>query len=96
VSRFLISASSELELGAIRGRLAQAGIPVLAQGALQDRGVEFATSRDIYVNDEDLERAKAVLAEGSGFSDDELAALSEQAFEDAVDPSPHAPRNRDR
>jgi hypothetical protein len=39
----------------------------------------------MYVNDEDLERAKAVLVEASGFSDDELAALSEQALEDAID-----------
>jgi hypothetical protein len=85
VARFLASASSELEVAAIRGRLADAGIPVLAQGALQDRGVPLASSRDMYVNDEDLERAKAVLAEASGFSDDELAALSEQALEDAID-----------
>lgn len=85
MSRFLVSANSELEMAAIRGRLSDAGIPVLAQGALQDKGVEFASSRDIYVDDRDLERARAVLAEGSDFSDDDLAALSQQAFEEATE-----------
>jgi Putative prokaryotic signal transducing protein len=85
-SRFLISANSELEVAAIRGRLADAGIPVLAQGALQDKGVQFASSSDIYVKDEALERANGVLAEGSDFSDDDLAALSQQAYEEATEP----------
>jgi hypothetical protein len=84
MARFLISVNSELEAEAIRGRLSGAGIGALAQGALQDKGIELGTSRDIYVNDEDLDRAKAVLAEGASFTDDELAELSEQAYDEAM------------
>lgn len=90
MSRFLVSAKGELEVVTIRDRLSEAGIPVVVQSSLEDVGVPLASSRDIYVNDEDLERAKTVLAEGADFSDDELAALSQRAFQEATE-SPTRP-----
>jgi hypothetical protein len=86
MARYLTTASSEFESGAIRGRLSEAGIHVLEEGALDERGVAFARSRDIYVDDRDLERAKAVLQENQDFDEDELARLSEEAYRKAVDP----------
>jgi Putative prokaryotic signal transducing protein len=84
--RFLTTARSEFEADAIRGGLSEAGIPVLAHGALQDEGQMLLTGRDIYVNDEDLERAKAVLDSGDeGFDEDELARLSDEAYREATE-----------
>lgn len=84
--RFLTTASSEFEAHAIRGRLTEAGIPILAQGALQDAGEMLLKGRDIYVNDQDLERAKSILASGGEeFDEDELARLSEQAYREATE-----------
>jgi hypothetical protein len=84
--RYLTTASSEFEASAIRGRLSEAGIQILEQGALDERGVAFVHSRDIYVDDRDLERAKTALRASEDFDEDELARLSEQAYRKAVDP----------
>ena len=86
MARYLTTASSEFEAGAIRGRLAEAGIHVLEQGSMDERGVEFAHSREIYVDDRDLDRAKTALSSNEGFDEDELARLSEEAYRRAVDP----------
>jgi hypothetical protein len=84
VTSYLTTARNEPELDAICGRLADAGIRVLAQGALDRLGVPFATSRDIYVNDDDLERARQVLSSNQDFDEDELARLSEQSYREAT------------
>lgn len=86
MTRYLTTASGEVEACAIRARLAEAGIHVLEQGPLDKDGVAFAHSRDIYVDDCDLERSKTVLRAGGDFDEDELARLSEQAYREAVDP----------
>lgn len=86
MARYLTTASSEFEASAIRGRLSEAGIQVLEQGALDEVGAAFVHSRDIYVDDRDLERAKTALRANEGFDEDELARLSEQAYREAVDP----------
>ena len=86
MARYLTTASSEFESAAIRGRLSEAGIHILEEGALDERGVQFAHSRDIYVDDRDLERARAVLQENQDFDEDELVRLSEEAYRKAVDP----------
>ena len=90
-----MTAKNEPELDAICGRLADAGIPVLAQGALDKLGIPFATAREIYVADEDLQRARAVLSANEGFDDAELARLSEQAYREATEPgAPDQPSRR--
>lgn len=86
MARYLTTASSEFEADAIRGRLSEAGIQILEQGALDKVGAAFVHSRDIYVDDRDLERAKTALRASKGFDEDELARLSEQAYRKAVDP----------
>jgi hypothetical protein len=89
VSRYLTTASSEFEADAIRGRLAEAGIPVIAQGAMDEHGIEFAHTRDVYVNDGDLERAREILKSDERFDEDELARLSEESYREATqDPPP--------
>lgn len=85
MARYLTTATSEFEANAIRGRLSEARISLLAQGALQDDGVTLVTGRDIYVNDNDLERAKAILKSDEGFDEDELARLSEQSYREATE-----------
>ena len=86
MARYLITASSEFEASAIRGRLREAGIQALEQGegAFDERRA-FAHSRDIYVDDHDLERAKTALRDSEGFDEDELARLSEEAYRKVVD-----------
>lgn len=81
-----MTASSEFEASAIRGRLSEAGIQALEQGPLDDSGVVFAHSRDIYVDDRDLERAKTTLRASEGLDEDELARQSEEAYRKALDP----------
>jgi hypothetical protein len=85
MARYLTTASSEFEVDAIRGRLSEAGILVLAQGALDEHGVEFVHSHDVYVNDDDLEHAKLVLEVSEDIDEDELARLSEQAYREATE-----------
>lgn len=86
MARYLTTASSEFEADAIRGRLSEAGIQVLEQGPLDKVGAAFVHSRDIYVDDRDLERSKTALRASEGVDEDELARLSEQAYRKAVDP----------
>jgi hypothetical protein len=52
---------------------------------MEEHGIEFAHLRDIYVNDHDLERARAVLRADEGFDENELARLSEKAYREATD-----------
>jgi hypothetical protein len=72
-------ASNEAEAEMICGRLAADGISATHKGGdIPQRGDSGA--RDVFVEEAEAERARAVLA-GPPFSDEELAALSEQAAE---------------
>jgi hypothetical protein len=77
------STTNEAEAEAIGSRLNAAGI-----GAVVKRGggadlpqLGASGSRDVYVEDLHVERARALL-ETQEFTDDELEALSMQAYED--------------
>jgi flagellar biosynthesis/type III secretory pathway M-ring protein FliF/YscJ len=82
--RGVAGARTEPEAELIVQRLAQAGISAVSQ--LSSGNPEFGASggRTIYVEEDDVERARAALADAEqGFSDEELAELSEQAAREA-------------
>jgi Putative prokaryotic signal transducing protein len=74
--QFLITASSAFEAEIVCSRLREAGIEPLWQGSEMPRSGEIVM-RDIYVEDDELERAKQVLAEAEDFDEEELIRLSE-------------------
>lgn len=74
--QFLITASSAFEAEIVCSRLREAGIEPLWQGSEMPRSGEIVM-RDIYVEDDDVERAKKVLAEAQDFDEEELIRLSE-------------------
>lgn len=63
MARFLTTASSEFEAEMIRERLAEAGIAVLIEGTGASPRAFAGGKRDIYVEDEVLERAQEALRE---------------------------------
>lgn len=67
-------------------RLTDAGIQPLASGA---SGKLTTGSQDIYVQDTDLDRARAVLKDAEAVSDQELTELSQDATRQ-TDPSSEA------
>ncbi len=82
--RPVAGAQNEPQAELIVQRLAAAGISAVSQ--LSSGNPEFGSSggRTIYVEEADIERARAALAdEGPAFTDDELAELSERAGREA-------------
>jgi Putative prokaryotic signal transducing protein len=72
--------SSEPEAEMIRERLLAAGIHAVSQRTIGGPQWGFSGARAVFVNAEDLDRAREVLAsEERPVSDDELARLSEEA-----------------
>jgi hypothetical protein len=87
VLRPVAGARNEPEAELIVQRLAQAGISAVSQ--LSSGNPEFGSSggRTIYVEEDDLARAREALADTEQpFSDEELAELSEQAAREAQEP----------
>lgn len=82
MSEFLTTASNQFEAQIICERLAEAGIQALVQGGFDDKGILAGTARDIYVNDDDVGRARDALSADEGFSEEELTRLSEEAVEE--------------
>jgi hypothetical protein len=90
-------AGSALEASLIVGRLREAGIPCVQRGGAADsspggfnRGA-VSEGRSVYVQEADLERARAVIkADEGGFDEEELARLSEESAREALgeDPPP--------
>ena len=78
--RHLTSAGTEFEADIILERLSEAGIQAVQQGPLAPRG-GYPSARDIYVDERDLERAHAALKAAEGFSEEELAELSEHPIQ---------------
>ncbi len=77
--KYLTSANNEFEATIIAERLGEAGISPLVQGGPSGRGISVAIPRDIYVEDQDFERAHEVLKAAEDTSDEELAELSDAA-----------------
>jgi hypothetical protein len=73
------TASSGAEADLICQRLAEAGIQATSQRSIG--GPEWGTSggQYVYVESTQLDRARELLAAGSGISDEELAKMAEDA-----------------
>jgi transcriptional/translational regulatory protein YebC/TACO1 len=81
--KVLTTVTSEAEAELILERLLEADIHAISQRTIG--GPEWGSSgaRDVYVNERELDRARAVLEADEGeFSEDELARLSEEAGRD--------------
>jgi hypothetical protein len=98
--KIVTTVGSAPEAALVCGRLTEAGIRAVQRGGQWSaRG-----ARDVNVEEHDLDRARAVLkADEGGFSEEELARLSEEAGGvDAEDDSPlapiqpNAPKGRDK
>ena len=77
MAEHLTTASSEFEAEIILERLSEAGVQAVQQGPLAPR-VGYPGGRDIYVEEQDLDRARAALKAAEGFSEEELTELSER------------------
>jgi type III secretory pathway lipoprotein EscJ len=84
VLRVVATATSEAEAEMIVARLTEAGIHALQKPNSGIGGMQIGGGvggREVYVEEPDAERALELLGTQE-FSDEELAALSEQAYEE--------------
>ncbi len=80
--KILTSVASEPEAELVVARLSEAGISAIAQRSIGGPQWGYSGARDVFVGEEDLERAHEVLASEEGsFSDEELGRLSEEAVQ---------------
>jgi hypothetical protein len=92
MSRYLTMAPNAFVADLIRGRLSEAGIPSYVSGdAISTYARGAAGADSIYVDDADLERARQVLADAQGVSEDELCRLSEETAAAVAASSPPHP-----
>ncbi|HEX3510258.1 MAG TPA: DUF2007 domain-containing protein [Solirubrobacteraceae bacterium] len=85
MERLLASTPTDFEAEVIVGRLADEDIAAEIRGGLMTRGGYVQGGRDVFVAEEDLERARAVLSAAQGIGEDELAELSEEAGREQPD-----------
>ncbi len=88
--KIVTSVASEPEAELVVERLSEAGISAIAQRAIGGPQWGYSGARDVFVGEQDLERARELLASEEGsFSDEELGRLSEEAVRgDASDEPP--------
>jgi hypothetical protein len=78
--KILTSVTSEPEAELVVERLSAAGISAIAQRSIGGPEWGYSGARDVFVGEDDLQRAHEVLASEEGsFSDEELGRLSEEA-----------------
>jgi hypothetical protein len=82
------TAANAAEADLIRGRLAEAGIAAISQRSIGGPEWGMSGGQYMYVEASHLDRAREILSEAEGLSDEELADLSEQAFRDSKKPTP--------
>lgn len=82
--KVIATAANQAEGELILARLSQAGVSAIEQRTSGNPEFGGSGARYIYVQPDDVERARAVLAtEEPPFSDEELAQLSEEAAREA-------------
>lgn len=69
-------------------RLSEADIRFTVRLASGGIRMGAAAARDVYVDEQDLDRAREMLEVDEGFSDEELARLSDEAGKVARDKTP--------
>ncbi len=78
--KIVTSVASEPEAELVLERLSAAGISAIAQRTIGGPQWGYSGARDVFVGEDDLQRAHELLASEEGsFSDDELGRLSEEA-----------------
>ena len=82
--KIVTTVSNEAEAEMVGERLSEAGIRHMTRSAGGGiRVLGAAAARDVYVAEQDLERAREALAVDEGFSEEELARLSDEAGREA-------------
>ena len=84
----MTTVGNEAEAEMVGERLSEAGIRLsvrLASGGIR---LGAAAARDVYVEEQDLERARELLVVDEGFSEEELARLSDEAGDAAANEGP--------
>ncbi|MGO9488346.1 MAG: putative signal transducing protein [Solirubrobacteraceae bacterium] len=84
--KIVATVANEAEAEMVAERLSEAGIEHMSRLASGGIRLGAAAARDVYVQAKDLDRALEVLKIDEGFSDEELARLSEQAGREAGNP----------
>jgi hypothetical protein len=85
--KVVATVANEAEAEMICGRLLEAGIHAVAQRTIGGPEWGWSGGRYVYVDEADLDRARALLESDQGsFSEDELARLSEEAAREASEP----------
>ncbi len=84
--KIVTTVANEAEGEMVAERLSEAGIEHSSRIASGGIRLGAAAARDIYVASEDYDRAVRTLEADEGFSDEELARLSEQAGREAGQP----------
>src|SRR5271154_7387548 len=87
--KVVTSVASEPEAELIIERLKAGGISAIAQRTIGGPQWGFSGAQNVFVDEDDLERAHELLASEEGsFSDDELGRLSEEAVQHEVPQDP--------
>ena len=84
--KIVTTVGNEAEAEMVAERLSEAGIEHSSRVASGGIRLGAAAARDVYVQAKDFDRAVEILKTDEGFSDDELARLSEQAGREAGEP----------
>jgi uncharacterized protein YaaQ len=79
--KIVTTVSNEAEAGMVGERLSEAGIRFTVRLASGGIRLGAAAARDMYVEEQDLDRAREALEADESFSDEELARLSDEAGE---------------
>jgi len=83
--KIVTTVGNEAEAQMVAERLSEAGIRHMTRPAAGGIRLGAAAARDVYVDDQDLDRAREVLAVDEGFTEEELARLSDEAGREARD-----------
>jgi uncharacterized protein YaaQ len=86
--KLVTSVSNEAEAEMVAERLSEEGIRFTVRLASGGIRLGAAAARDLYVDEQDLDRARAALDVDEGFTDEELARLSDEAGRAASDETP--------
>jgi len=79
--KIVTTVSNEAEAGMVGERLSEVGIRYTARPASGGIRLGAAAARDVYVEEQDLYRAREALKADEEFSEEELARLSDEAGE---------------
>jgi uncharacterized protein YaaQ len=86
--KLVTTVSNEAEAGMVSERLSEVGIRFTVRLASGGIRLGAAAAREIYVEEQDLDRAKETLEVDESFSEEELARLSDEAGAAARDQTP--------